>query len=214
MLGEARKHLTASQNAALNHVIDSRSPVILIMGPPGTGKTYFIIWLERILHAAGIKFLCAAPSNTAVDNIATNFENAAPEMGLIRFHAYFGETGSIRRHGNVMRNENEQKVFPAQQTKEEPPKSEEDAELDNAWLTVLQHLQRKKSAWKAKEKQRPNYKTMGLGTRSMQNAGLIEHQVPHFQHPQNNPHQRLVKMLDDGDAFQPEAEKAKYIYKI
>ena len=47
----------------------SQSPVALIHGPPGTGKTTAVVELIAQLTARGLRVLACAPSNVAADNI-------------------------------------------------------------------------------------------------------------------------------------------------
>ena len=63
------KQLNESQQQAIM-AITQNEKIVIVHGPPGTGKTTTLI--EAILHLinAGEKVLVSAPSNTAVDNIA------------------------------------------------------------------------------------------------------------------------------------------------
>ncbi|KAK2493623.1 hypothetical protein MC885_008398, partial [Smutsia gigantea] len=60
--------LDASQKAAVSFAL-SQKELAIIHGPPGTGKTTTVV--EIILQAVkqGLKVLCCAPSNIAVDNL-------------------------------------------------------------------------------------------------------------------------------------------------
>jgi ATP-dependent RNA/DNA helicase IGHMBP2 len=61
--------LNASQNKAINNIVESESPVIIIHGPPGTGKTTTIVSAIKHLVSEGKKILVCAPTNAAVDNV-------------------------------------------------------------------------------------------------------------------------------------------------
>lgn len=50
--------------------------ITLIHGPPGTGKTRTLVEVIRQRVARGERVLCAAPSNTAVDNLALRLTHA------------------------------------------------------------------------------------------------------------------------------------------
>ena len=62
-------YLNASQQHAVKAVLANES-LIVIHGPPGTGKTTTVTEAIAQLVHRGEKILVAAPSNTAVDNIA------------------------------------------------------------------------------------------------------------------------------------------------
>ncbi len=63
------KHLNESQHKAINAIAENTN-ITIVHGPPGTGKTTTLIEAIVQLIKAGEKVLVAAPSNTAVDNIA------------------------------------------------------------------------------------------------------------------------------------------------
>src|SRR5439155_9174576 len=56
------------QRAAVDAALRS-GDVALVWGPPGTGKTRTLVEVVRQRVARGERVLCAAPSNTAVDNL-------------------------------------------------------------------------------------------------------------------------------------------------
>ena len=62
--------LDYSQRQAVVMALHSNSPINLIHGPPGTGKTTTVAELIRCaVHNMGWKVLVTAPSNVAVDNV-------------------------------------------------------------------------------------------------------------------------------------------------
>ncbi|WP_301924246.1 AAA domain-containing protein [Ferruginibacter sp.] len=63
------QRLNDSQQKAVKAVIQNEN-ITIVHGPPGTGKTTTLIEAIVQLIKAGEKILVAAPSNTAVDNIA------------------------------------------------------------------------------------------------------------------------------------------------
>ncbi len=65
----ANKNLNDSQQQAVCAITQNES-VVIVHGPPGTGKTTTLIEAIVQLVKAGEKVIVAAPSNTAVDNIA------------------------------------------------------------------------------------------------------------------------------------------------
>ena len=67
--------LDERQQAAVEVALRS-GDVALVLGPPGTGKTRTLVEIVRQRVARGERVLCAAPSNTAVDNIASRLATA------------------------------------------------------------------------------------------------------------------------------------------
>ena len=63
------------QRAAVDVALRS-GDVALIIGPPGTGKTRTLVEVVRQRVARGERVLCAAPSNTAVDNLGIRLAQA------------------------------------------------------------------------------------------------------------------------------------------
>ena len=61
----------------------------LIIGPPGTGKTYVIIEIIKQLLKKNKKILVTAWTNVAVDNILEKFQDSSPES-ILRIQ-YFRE---------------------------------------------------------------------------------------------------------------------------
>ncbi len=62
-------HLNESQQSAIAGIIQNEN-IVIIHGPPGTGKTTTLVEAISQLAQQGKKILVSAPSNTAVDNIA------------------------------------------------------------------------------------------------------------------------------------------------
>jgi ATP-dependent RNA/DNA helicase IGHMBP2 len=65
----ANKDLNESQNAAVNAIIQSND-LVLVHGPPGTGKTTTLVSAMHEMVKAGQQILVCAPSNAAADHVA------------------------------------------------------------------------------------------------------------------------------------------------
>lgn len=63
------RHLNESQQNAVQAVLHNED-IVIVHGPPGTGKTTTLVEAITQLVKKGEKVLVSAPSNTAVDNIA------------------------------------------------------------------------------------------------------------------------------------------------
>jgi ATP-dependent RNA/DNA helicase IGHMBP2 len=75
------RELDERQRAAVDCALRS-GDIALIHGPPGTGKTRTLAEVVRQRVARGERVLCAAPSNTAVDNLGVRL--AAAGMRVVR----------------------------------------------------------------------------------------------------------------------------------
>jgi ATP-dependent RNA/DNA helicase IGHMBP2 len=68
----SNRQLNESQQQAVKAILQNEG-IVIVHGPPGTGKTTTLIEAIVQLVKAGEKVLVSAPSNTAVDNIAKGF---------------------------------------------------------------------------------------------------------------------------------------------
>lgn len=67
--GFSNKNLNESQQNAVKAILENEE-IVIVHGPPGTGKTTTLVEAITQLAKTGEKILVSAPSNTAVDNIA------------------------------------------------------------------------------------------------------------------------------------------------
>lgn len=78
------KLLNASQQQTIETLVESDSKISIIHGPPGTGKT---TTLAELIHQCALlskRILVAAPSNTAVDNLAKKLIKYYPKLNILR----------------------------------------------------------------------------------------------------------------------------------
>ena len=96
------------QRAAVDAALRS-GDITLIHGPPGTGKTRTLVEVVRQRVARGERVLCAAPSNTAVDNLGIRLGQAgvravrlghparvAPALAALTLDAQVAADGATR----------------------------------------------------------------------------------------------------------------------
>lgn len=88
--GGSARGLNASQAAAVDAALRARD-IVLIHGPPGTGKTTTVCDYLAAEVAAGRKVLACAPSNVAVDNM---LERLAVKLGVLGAATTSGSSGS------------------------------------------------------------------------------------------------------------------------
>lgn len=101
--------LTQSQRAGVDHLRALPNGIGLFKGPPGTGKTHFIIEaiLPLLTHPKATgpnKILILSPSNDPVDNVARAISTRTKQAGLdklviIRLHSWSSEEKLINQEG-------------------------------------------------------------------------------------------------------------------
>ena len=76
-----REDLNDSQNAALHAAVSS--PLTLLWGPPGTGKSHTIVAIlqELLLLDPSRRILVAAPTHNAVDNVMRKYVEKVGDLG-------------------------------------------------------------------------------------------------------------------------------------
>ncbi len=84
---------------------------------------------------------------------------------------------------------------------------EKDAEEKKLFNAFMIDLTTKPHLWNPTRRERPNFKSMGLNIRALQNAGVVEHNVPAFDHGSENPHVAFCESLHAQDFANPEAAK-------
>ena len=72
-------NLNNSQNIAVKEIC-STTPVTIVHGPPGTGKTKTLVSAIKNLYREGKKILVAAPTNAAADHITSEIAKAGVEV--------------------------------------------------------------------------------------------------------------------------------------
>ncbi|XP_037373318.1 DNA-binding protein SMUBP-2 [Talpa occidentalis] len=77
----ANTSLDASQQEAVSFAL-SQKELAIIHGPPGTGKTTTVVEVIQQVVKQGLKVLCCAPSNVAVDNLVERL--ARSKLRLLR----------------------------------------------------------------------------------------------------------------------------------
>jgi DNA polymerase alpha-associated DNA helicase A len=76
--------LNESQKDAVRFAVYEANELVLIHGPPGTGKTSTLIECIRQLVAQDKRVLVCAASNLAVDNVLERLSNHLPRQSLSR----------------------------------------------------------------------------------------------------------------------------------
>ncbi|KAH0559413.1 hypothetical protein GP486_004073 [Trichoglossum hirsutum] len=96
------ERLNEYQMDGLRHSLKPPGGVGIITGPPGTGKTYLIVALTKVLVMLGHKVLLCAPSNEATDHLAMSINTGFPDLNVCRVYRPAAEE---HQHRNWRSNE-------------------------------------------------------------------------------------------------------------
>jgi len=186
----------------------SQYPLVFVQGPFGTGKTKFISTVLQVATIIRLSWMGCASSNPVVDLLAIEMERACPEMGAIRFHSLASEARALRRSEQQLAVELDldKNYYEGSEDNYIVP-IEEDAEEGKLFNAFMIDLTTKPQLWNPTRKERPNFKSMGLNIRALQNAGVLYHKVPAFDHGSENPHIEFCEGLHAQDFANPEAPK-------
>ena len=141
-------------------------------------------------------------------------EQAYPEMGAIRFHAYENEVKSIRseERKSAAENENKDTSAGAESKFESDYQDPEDAEANRLFCNFMAELQKGNLEWKGKLA-RPTYKNMSLHARATQNAGLVEQNLKCFAKTTDDPHYDFRECLKARFYARDKTDEEKAHYK-
>ncbi|KAL8721839.1 MAG: hypothetical protein Q9225_001553 [Loekoesia sp. 1 TL-2023] len=182
------KQLRPDQQAAFDQLCKT-DMMAFILGPPGSGKSFFVSVLAQMMAAVGKPLIIACPSNAAVDVLAQKIYDADPNLPTIRFHGLSFESSTmeseIRKFQAKARPKSETKATTNQPSTD--PDAEDDDEDNTAQQQILEDyanlrpytMESGKTAGKKSE--RLNFPTMSLMRRCLEYVGL-----PHGQPLVNN----------------------------
>ena len=102
---ESLSAIVRGQKAAIQHAIDS--PITVIWGPPGTGKTYTMAKMAQYFLEHGKKILIVSHSNVSVDNVAKQIYSQIKDGEL----AHLLSRSKILRYGYVRDEELQKNEF-------------------------------------------------------------------------------------------------------
>ncbi|KAH0553421.1 hypothetical protein GP486_006508, partial [Trichoglossum hirsutum] len=106
-IGMVIQRLNEYQMAGLRHSLKPPGGVSIITAPPGTGKTYLIVALTKVLVMLGHKVLLCASSNEATDRIGRSVHNSFPELKVCRVYRLTAEEHHHEdRHSNKVEDDN------------------------------------------------------------------------------------------------------------
>lgn len=212
-LKQLLSRLSPSQREAFVHVQLTRHRLALIQGPPGTGKTVLLSTLIEAAVDLAIPVISCASSNAATDRIAEVVQERCPHIGAIRYHSVESEARALSRYESESTEEQpladspipspSTNTKPAEATQkaaeikrtavtEEPKETEKTAEElakiedEQAWFEFFTEVETKDETWKGSKLARPNFKSMGLHTRALQNANILSHDLECFAHNADN----------------------------
>lgn len=177
---------TKEAQTGINNIMDTLNPVqhdamerirkrdtfAHILGPPGSGKSYFISKMVQMGALAGEKALITGPSNPSVDNLAATIDADAPHLGkygAIRMHSVPFEdraaANEARKHSRKAKPDD------VPEASDQEYNEEEDADHEKRQL-YTELVRYALSLGGHHKRLRPNFKSMSLMARVLQRCGL------------------------------------------
>jgi hypothetical protein len=145
----------------------------------------------------GTPVISCASSNAVTDRIAEVLQERCPQIGAIRCHSIESEARALRRYKSESTKErpladstlpsssNDTKQTAATQKLAETEKTAEqfaNSEDEQAWFEIFTEVETNDEPWKGSKLARPNFKSMGLHRRGLQNANNVSHDIKCFAH--------------------------------
>ena len=104
------KGLNESQQAAVKAALADNNPLVLIHGPPGTGKTQTLLEIIRQLEKQNKKLLVCGPSNLSVDNIVERASSEVKKLVRLGHPARITEKAQARSYEHLLAQRNDYEV--------------------------------------------------------------------------------------------------------
>lgn len=91
-----------SQSKALALALNKKRPVLVIEGPPGTGKTGLLSYLITCVVRRGERVLVTAPSNAAIDNIVEKLSSTGLNIVRVGNPSRISQSVASRSLGEIV----------------------------------------------------------------------------------------------------------------
>ena len=194
---------------------DTKHKIVLMQGPLGSGKTFTSVAMMEMCTETGVKYSEFSGSNAGADCSAEVANENMPKAGVLRYHAYDNEAKAMTRvetdpveplvasnagaTNSAKAPENPQRESSATATEKakakETMESKASAEQikaiedQQAWFKFMADVVDNDNEWVGEKKRRPNFNTMGLNVRALQNASVIEHDISRYKvNPEHDIH--------------------------
>jgi len=176
----------------------------------------------------GTPVISYAYSNAATDRIAEVLQERCPHIGAIRYHSVESEARALRRYESESAEERPlaDSTLPSSSTDtkqtaatQKPTGTEKTAdelamiEDEQAWFEYFTEIEKKDETWKGSKLARPDFKSMGLHRRALQNANIISHDIKCFAHDADHDIHAEFRTASKAKHFFSESPEEKKAYK-
>ncbi|KAL8884839.1 MAG: hypothetical protein Q9215_007194 [Flavoplaca cf. flavocitrina] len=162
--------LREDQQSALLKLME-KNMFAFILGPPGTGKSFFIAVLGIMLAKLGYKVIITCSANAPVDTLARAFYIMAPWLKVIRYHSKHFESRTLKRKTQMKMpdfeapGDDDADEEAEELTAEEKEKSHH---FQQAFFRVIKYARELSSNARAGKTSRPNFAVMSLSARCLE----------------------------------------------